>query len=66
MNRPETAAYIAKARQSLKEVNVLADALKENADCAIGSEAGLSVSDANQAIDGASRFVEEIATLSQS
>jgi len=129
MNRPETAAYIAKARQSLKEasvlaVNDLADAagraaylaayhaaqafvfevtgkaakthngvrsefarlalnepridqafatflartyaLKENADYAIGVEAALSISDAQQAIEGADHFVDEIARILQS
>ena len=129
MNRPETAAYIAKARQSLKEasvlaVNDLADAagraaylaayhaaqafvfdvtgkaakthngvrsefarlaldepridrafatflaraytLKENANYAIGVEAALSTSDAQQAIEGANRFVDEIAKILQS
>ena len=126
MSRPETAAYLAKARQSLKEANVLAandlaDAagraaylaayhaaqalifettgkaakthngvrsefarlalsepridrgfatflaraytLKENADYAIGLDAGLSVDDARQAMEGAETFVNQIAQL---
>ena len=126
MSRPETAAYLAKAPQSLKEANVLAandlaDAagraaylaayhaaqalifettgkaakthngvrsefarlalsepridrgfatflaraytLKENADYAIGLDAGLSVDDARQAMEGAETFVNQIAQL---
>jgi uncharacterized protein (UPF0332 family) len=128
MNRPESAAYIAKARQSLREADVLAaneladaagraaylaayhaaqafvfeatgkaakthsgvrsefarlaraDAridrsfatflarayrLKEYADYAIGAEVGATISDARQAIDGAIRFVDDIANLLQ-
>jgi uncharacterized protein (UPF0332 family) len=123
MKRPESAAYLVKARQSLKEARVLvandlaeaagraaylaayhaaqafvfdatgkaakthsgvrsefarlalskpsidqnlatflarAYRLKEHADYALGADAGITISDANQAIDGAIRFVNHI------
>ena len=126
MKRPETGAYLSKARLSLKEARVLAandlaDAagraaylaafhaaqafifeftgkaakshngvrsefarlaraearlergfptflaraysLKENADYAIGGEAGISISEAEQAIEGATGFVDGVAKL---
>ena len=126
MKRPETAAYIAKARQSLKEARIVtandlpdaagraaylavyhaaqafifdatgkvakshsgvrsefarlartepriersfptflarAYSLKENADYAIGHKAGITIAEAEQAIEIATRFVDRIAQI---